>query len=622
MSLSQAISAAMSGLRATQTGLSIVAGNVANVDTPGYVRKVPTQVPVASGDAGINVRVTGINRELDVYVQRQLRTETSGGTYAAVRADYYERLQKIYGEPGSDSALETVFNKFTAALQGLSASPDSPALRSSVLSAAQVLAQQLNGTSEAIQSLRTDAELALADATNQANEALKQIANINLQLGTPGVNDAASSVLMDQRDAYINQLSELMDIRVEPTTSNRIAVFTTSGIQLVGTDESQLTFDAYGALTPQSEWNSDPAKRTVGTLTLLSPHLAPTDLLVTRALRSGKIAAYLEMRDQILPQAQAQIDQIASAMASALSDRTVAGTAVPGPPAGFDVDVGSLLAGNTVNVTYTDTATNTEHRVTIVRVDDPALLPLADKTTPDPADRVVGIDFSGGMASVVAQLTTALGSTMLQFANPAGNILRVTDDGGTNRIDVNAVSATSTVTTLTGGSAELPFFLDAQDPYTGALTLIGPQRVGFSGRIAVNPALLGDPSRLIVYQTSPLTPAGDPTRPNFIFDQLTRTPLAFSPQAGIGTTGTPFSGSVASYLRQMISQQGQAAESAQSLKDGQDIVVKSLQQRFNDKSGVNVDNEMANLLQLQNAYAANARVMTIVRDLIDLLLKM
>jgi flagellar hook-associated protein 1 FlgK len=96
----------------------------------------------------------------------------------------------------------------------------------------------------------------------------------------------------------------------------------------------------------------------------------------------------------------------------------------------------------------------------------------------------------------------------------------------------------------------------------------------------------------------------------------------FSPQAGIGSVGSPFRGSIPSYLREMISQQGAAAESANSLKQGQDVVVNSLQQRFNDEAGVNTDAEMANLLQLQSAYAANARVMTTVRDLLDLLMKM
>ena len=84
MSLSQALSAAMSGLRATQVGLSTVAANVANAETPGYVRKTPTQVTTAAGEFNVNVRVAGIQRELDLYVQRQLRIETSGGSYAGV----------------------------------------------------------------------------------------------------------------------------------------------------------------------------------------------------------------------------------------------------------------------------------------------------------------------------------------------------------------------------------------------------------------------------------------------------------------------------------------------------------------------------------------------------------
>src|SRR5581483_2468588 len=116
--------------------------------------------------------------------------------------------------------------------------------------------------------------------------------------------------------------------------------------------------------------------------------------------------------------------------------------------------------------------------------------------------------------------------------------------------------------------------------------------------------LMADPSRLVVFQTSPLTDPGDATRPNFLYSQLTSAALTFSPQAGIGTTLAPFSGSLPDYVRQMISQQGDAAQSADQLKQGQDVVLNSLQQRFNDGASVNIDQEMANLLQLQNSYAA------------------
>jgi flagellar hook-associated protein 1 FlgK len=329
------------------------------------------------------------------------------------------------------------------------------------------------------------------------------------------------------------------------------------------------------------------------------------------------------MRDQILVGAQSQIDEIAAGLARALSDRTTDGTAVSSPPqAGFDIDLTGLIDGNSIKLTYTDNLSSTQHTVTLIRVDDTAALPLSDDATADPNDKVIGLDFSGGMASIISQITSAIGTGGLSFSNPVGNTLRVLDDGNTNAVDVDALSATKTVTSLTGGSAEFPLFLDANTPYTGSIKWPELQVTGFAGRIAVNAGLLADPSRLVVYNTSPLTPAGDATRPNFIFDRLNNGSLTFSPQSGIGTDAAPFNGTLPAFMRQVIAQQGEAAEAAKSLKDGQDVVYNTLKERFNESADVNIDEEMANLLSLQNAYAANARVMSTVKAMLDTLLNL
>jgi flagellar hook-associated protein 1 FlgK len=623
MSLSQALATAVSGLRVSQAGLSLVAANVANAETPGYVRKTAAQIETAAGDLGVSVRVDAINRVLDQYVQRQLRVETSGASYADLRAQFYDQLQKVYGVPGSDSALETTFNNFTTALQALSTSPESSSARSAALSSAQVLAQQLNGMSGDIQGLRSSAELGLADAVAKANDAMARIAQINQQLGTANARDATTANLLDQRDACVDQLSQLMDIKVVENDHNQITVFTNSGIQLAGLSAAKLTFDAQGSMTPTAQWSADPSKRNVGTIILSGANGGDFDLIANNTIRSGQIAAYLEMRDQVLVQAQNQLDALAAGMASALSDKTTDGTAISiAGQSGFDIDLSGLVAGNSVRLSYTDNATGKQHTVTLVRVDDPAALPLSNTATTDPNDKVVGLDFSGGLAGIVSQLGSALATTGLQVSNPAGSTLRILDDGPVNKVDVNAVSATATTTSLTAGGAQLPFFLDASSPYTGAITSVGPQSLGFAARIAVNAGLIADPSRLVVYQTSPLTPAGDATRPNFLYDQLSGATLAFSPSSGIGTTAAPFSGSVTQFVRQIASQQGQAAEAADNLKQGQDVVLNSLQQRFNDSASVNIDQEMANLLGLQNSYAANARVLGAVRDMLETLMKM
>jgi len=618
MGLGQALSAAVSGLRVTQSNLALVASNIANAETPGYVRKTVSQVANASGDVTIGVRLSSITRELDQYVQRQLRAETSGGTYASTRADYFQRLQGIFGQPGDSNALDTVFNAFTTALQSLSTSPDSSAARYGVLTAAQTLAQHLNGMSSDMQGMRSDAELALSDAVTQANSALKNIADINRQLGLTNVQDATSATLQDQRDYYLARLSQLMDIKVVQTDNNQVQVFTRAGTQLVGDRAASIIFDAKGSLTATSQWDADPSRRSVGTLLLDPGAGTPSDMIAGNMIGSGKIAALLDMRDNVLPAAQAQIDQIAAAMSSALSDRTTTGSvASVGSQSGFNLDIGSLLSGNKITVNYTDTATNTQHTVTLLRVDDPRVLPLSNSATANTGDKVIGIDFSGGFASAIAQISTALGPAGLQVSNPSGTTLRVLDSGAGGKVTLNALSTTTTMTSLANGGPELPLFLDGTKPYSGMIGVMGSQTTGFAGRVAVNPALLADPSGLVVMQTSPLTSAADATRPNFILDRLSNGVLDFAPEAGIGTAAAPFSGSLQSYIRQMISQQGEAAANADSLNQGQQIVVNTLQQRFADQSNVNIDTEMANLMKLQTAYGANARVLSAAKDMLD-----
>jgi flagellar hook-associated protein 1 FlgK len=623
MSLSQALATAVTGLRATQAGLSVVASNVANADTPGYVRKTPVQVTTAAGQLSVSVRVAAINRELDQYVQRQLRVESAGASYADLRARFYDRLQSVYGVPGSGNALETVFNDVMSALETLSTTPESAAARNAVLSAAEVLTQQLNGMASDIQGLRSDAEMGLDDAVSKANEAMRRIAELNQQLGNASSQDATTAAMLDQRDRAIDELAGLMDIRVVPNDHNRVTIFTNSGIQLVGNAASQLAFDNYGTMTPTSQWSADPSKRNVGTIVLIGPHDANVDLIASRSIRSGQLAALIEMRDQILVEAQSQLDEIAAGLARALSDRTTDGTAVTaGAQSGFDIDLNGLLNGNSVNFTYTDNTTSTQHTVTLVRVDDPAALPLDNTATPDPNDRVIGVNLSGGLASVISQLNGLFATAQLQFSNPAGLTLRVLDDGAMNKVDVNALFATKTVTSLTGGSGELPLFLDGNGAFTGAITAGGKQATGLAGRIALNAGLRADPSRLVVFQTSPLTPAGDSTRPNFLYERLRSGVLSFSPAAGIGTTAAPFRGSLPAFMRQVISSQGDAAAAATHLQEGQQVVFNALQQRFNDSASVNIDEEMANLLHLQNSYAASARVLSTIKEMLDALMRL
>jgi len=618
MSLGSALATAMSGLRANQAALSIVSSNVANAQTQGYVTRNINQVEVATGDTGASVLVTGVNRQLNQFIQSQLRTETAGGAYADQTASVLTQLQSIYGSPGSAGSLETAFSNLTTALQALSTTSGSSSSQISAVTAAQAMAQQLNSTTQGIQTLRTNAEQDLNISVGQANAAMSQIANLNTQLQGMNSTDPTAATLMDQRDKAINQLSQLMDIRVSTTGNNQTSIYTSNGVELVGVQASQLSFNSQGTLSANSQWNSNPALSSTGTITCTLANGATVDMIGTNSISSGQIAADVTLRDKTLVQAQVQVDQLAASMSGALSDKTTAGTAVIGPPAGFSLDVSNVLPGNTISLTYTDKATNTQHQVSIVNVTDPAALPL--KNAPNANPKQIGIDFSGGMASIVSQLNTALGSGNLQFSNPSGSILNVTDNG-TNAATVNAASVTKTASSLANGNLQFPLFTDGNALYTGMITSGGAQQTGLAGRITVNAALLTDPSKFTVYNTSPVTNAGDTSRPDYLYSQLTSGTYTYSPQTGLGTAATPFKGTLNGFMQQFLSQQANASTSATQLQQGQDVVVSALQQKMNSASGVNIDSEMSNLISIQNTYAANAHVMSVVQTMMTTLMQ-
>jgi flagellar hook-associated protein 1 len=617
MSLGSALATAMSGLSANQAALSMVSSNIANAQTPGYVTQSINQVEVATGGIGSSVSVTGVNRQLNQFVQSQLRTETSGGAYADQMANVQTQLQSVYGSPGAAGSLETAFSNFTTAVQSLSTTSGTSSSQIAAVSAAQALAQQLNSTTQGIQTLRTNAEQDLNISVGQANADMQQIAQINTQLQGLSTTDPTAATLMDQRDQAINQLSQLMDVRVSTTGNNQTTVYTSSGVELVGAQASKLTFNSQGTLNATSQWNSNPAKSSVGTITCTLANGATVDMIATNSISSGQIAADVTLRDKTLVQAQAQVDQLAASISSGLSATTKAGTAVAGPPAGFSLDTSNMLPGNTISLTYTDTATNTQHQVSIVNVSDLTALPLQNAANANP--KLIGINFSGVPTPVLTQLNTAFAGSNLTFSL-SGSTLQVTDNN-TNSATVNAASITTTASSLTNGSPSLPLFTDGNTLYTGAITANGSQQTGLAGRITVNSALAADPSKFTVYSTSPTTQAGDTTRPDYLYSQMTTGTFTYSPQTGLGSVTSPFKGTLGGYMQQFLSQQANASTSATQLQQGQDVVVSALQQRMNSTSGVNIDTEMANLISLQNTYAANAHVMSVVQTMMSSLMQ-
>lgn len=582
MSLMSALSTAVSGLRTTQTGMNLVAQNVANVDSAGYTRKIIQPVQTLNGPRGAGVQAGPVQRVMDDLLSKQLRTETSGAGYAKTRAEFASALDRLFGTPGEASSLDFAVNAFNENLAALADDPSSFALRAGVLSAGQTLAGRMGSIATGVQELRSQAEGRIDAAVNRANELLRGIADTNSQITAESFR-GGSAALEDERDRMINELSGLMGIEVQKGDNGAVIIRTPSGQTLFdGVNPTTLSFDRRPALDPGLAY--DPVNSGVGVIRAETGSGARFDLIAGGAFQSGEIAAALEMRDEILVQAQRQLDEMAAGFARAFSDR-------PAEVTGTNIDFGDDFGTQAVTVELMIGGEFTRLSV------------------PSPADR--------------ASLQTAF--TDAGFAG-----VTVTDPGD-DTWQINGLPAGSTLlaagytvdnayTTIAGdGVPEFPFFVDrgnAGAAYTG----VDGQLNGFAQRMAVNNDLLSDPSLLVRMDSG--TPSGDQTRIQTIRDNLDNGRRMFAPQAGIGGMATPYASSVMDFSRRVVETQGANAQTAQRLDEGQKVALAAIESRFGEVSGVNIDQEMAQLVQLQTAYGANARVLTAVREMMDTLMRM
>jgi flagellar hook-associated protein 1 len=626
MGLTSALKTSISGLRVTQSQMEVVSSNIANVDTVGYARRRLNIVEQIAGAGGVGVRSDGILRQLETQLQKQLRLETAGAAYTDVKAAYAEQLDRMFGQPGQAGSLDATVNAFATALQALTADPAEYSTRAQALASADALAEQLNEMTADIQRMRTAAESQIAAGVERVNDLLARIQAVDIKLHSNGSANAGAPALLDERDRAIDELAELVDVRTLTDTNGRLTIFTTGGLQLYGAGAVRLTFDGRGGLGANALFTTNPADRGVGTIRVSTATGAGIDVIAGNLFRSGSIAAEIEMRDKVLVEAQTQLDDLAANLAAALGDRNPTTAFSNGVNAGFDVALADVLApatlamkaGNTLSIEVRR-PTGTQ-RYQFIATDGAAPNPIPASEGEGGAT-VIRYDRAGGFAGLQAAAAGALGAGFTVTLQP-GNVLRVVDAGGGNA--VTAARASFSVSGVTGEGPELQLFTDSSGlPYTGTLDGGAPQKRGFAGRISINPALLADNSRLVIYDTTPGTGTqqGDGTRPRLLLDRLTNAERAFSAGSGIGDLSNGYRSTLIDFAQRVVEDQGAAAARAISLDEGQKLVLTTVQAKVTESSGVSIDQEMADLVEIQNAYAANARVVSAVKELLDTLLR-
>ncbi|MCE1236214.1 MAG: flagellar hook-associated protein FlgK [Hyphomicrobiales bacterium] len=593
MGLSASVGIAASGLKVTQAATSLVSANIAAASTDGYTEKTISAQGIYAS-TGLVGFTTTVSRAFDQEVFDQLTTSTATASYLDAKNTYLEQIDSLLGSTESGAALPTAISAFSTDMQTLASQPDSTAAQIEVVNSATVLAQTLNSLSSSVTDLSNSVSTSISEGVDQVNTLTQQISDLNKQIVLAQSQNADTTGLQDARDQAILSLSNYVGVDAQPMSDGTVRVTTTGGLTLVDNAQAtQLTLGGDGKIRVASSTGTG------------------ADVIGTGLVTSGSLAGLVEVRDTILPQVQDQLDQVAAGLASALSDTTTAGTAATsGTQAGYSIDASDLSSGNTLTLTYTDTATNTQKTVTFVAVNNASALPLSNSDTLDPNDTVYGIDFSGGWASVASQIQTALG-TNFSVSNTSGSTIRILD-GGTSAVTVDGLSKTVTATAEQGGQAAVAVFTDGSDYYTGSFDG-GSQLEGLASRIQVNSKITTDPSLLVDYSTS--TETGDTTRPTALADALSDTKVYTSLGGGLGAKQT----TITSYANSMVSYWAGQASTQQTLVDNQSVIQTNLTSRMNDASAVNTDTELTKLIQLQSYYSANAQVLSTLRNMLDTL---
>ncbi|MGU3361935.1 flagellar hook-associated protein FlgK [Methylobacterium sp. M6A4_1b] len=620
-----AINTASAGLKATQAAIGVVSQNIANVGTVGYTKRNLDTVSTGVGNSGVSVGTIG--RALDAASLKQLRMETSGAAYTGSLSAVRTQLDQLYGTPGTATALDGVVNDFALSLQSLASDPTSAPARSTVVTKAANLASTIGGIAQGVQDLRSATESQLGSDTAKASEYLASIAKLNTQI-TGTTDEGARASLLDQRDQAVTGLSAFLDVQTVDQRDGTVSVITTSGMTLVDRGSAAiLSFDGRGTLSPESEYTGDPKTRGTGTITATTPGGSKIDLIATKAIRSGSLAAGVELRDSILPQAQRQLDELAAGLSRSLSDRSATGTAVTsGTSTGFDIDLTGVSAGNAVTVSVRDAAGTQRNLVLMPYTTDPA--PTIDPAdTNDPTATILPIKLTGTATGLRDAIQTALGASFNVSTQPSAGtgglrILTNPASGAPTLLGVGAsVTQSQNTTDFQTGQPQIPLFVDGDGKgtlYTGSFDG-GSQLTGFAQRISVNQAVVGNTANLV--NVSAKTLASDASRPQYLYQALTGASRTFAAASGIGGVDAPYTASVQEFAQRIIDLQGAGAASAQNLDEGQGIALATAQARVASVSGVSIDEEMSKLVQLQTAYSANARVLTAARDLLDTLLR-
>lgn len=505
MTLTSGLSIAVGGLSNVNRQLALLAHNVSNASTPGYVREVSVQISVTADGAGMGVQSGPALRDVDTALRDGLWSQVSTMADLETRRTALAGIDALLGAPGAGQDLASLTGQVRDAFSRLATDPSDQSGQRAVVSAAITLTVSIHALSTAYTMQRQTAHDSARSDIDTINRALAEVGSLNDRIIRLKSTGESIADLENLRDAAIRKISELIDLKALPQANGDMLLVTPRGMMLPTRGTADPFSLAESAMQPASWY---PGGGVPGIM------LGGVD--VTAQFVSGRLGANIALRDAILPKNQAALDEFAQILSQRLDAQGLA--------------------------LFTDPAGN--------------------------------VPSGGGSPTQTGYVGYA--SVIQVNANIAADASLVRD--GTHAIAGSP----------TGASAFIP------NPMTGP--------AGFNQLI----------QRML----------------DFAFGTEMQQGVAQSPfnTAGLGPGGTlaipviAASVTIIGVAQSLVATQAAESADVTARTEAEKAVQDALQSRYDARTGVNIDAEMATMVQLQNAYGANARVISALQTMWDQLL--
>ncbi|MEP7242556.1 MAG: flagellar hook-associated protein FlgK [Gammaproteobacteria bacterium] len=622
------LSNGVSALIAFQRALDVTSQNISNVGTDGYSRQrvdfvtKPAQ-KFGNGWVGSGVNVNTITRSYDDFLATQVRGSSSGLQRSDTFATLAARVDNMFGN--TTTGLSTTLQKFVSAVQDVANSPTSTAPRQVLLSTAQATASRIQQYDSQLSSLNTEVESRMKTEVSDINTLASGIAKLNGQISDALAKSAGQppNDLLDQRDKLLDDLSAHVNVNTSDAGGGVLNVTIGNGQSLVvGTRSNTLT-------TKQNDF--DPSQSTVALLT------SSGGIDINSEISGGTLGGLIDFRGQVLDPARNSLGRIAIGIAQVVNDSQKAGIDLNGVTgtdmysiggvqtlgASKNTGSGTLAATRVNNSALTESDYIVQKTATGWSVRNSAT--GAAVTSTGAGTSAAPLLFDG--LSVVASGTSATGDRFLvrptqaaaaglnvlitnpaqiAAASPVKSAASTANTGDATITPAKIVNATNaqlrapvtitftsaTTYTTDGGTTTQTYTSGGTISVNGwSTTISGTPKAGDSFTVTDNAGGTGDNSNALLMAGA--------------FDQKILS-------GGTDSVNSAFGG--------LIGDIGVATQQAQNSRDAQKSVYNDDVAARESVSGVNLDEEAANMLRYQQAYQAAAQLIGIAQTLFNSLL--